>query len=45
MVGEQFYREHLDYEIDKYKREGLRDDYKRVFTYRDDELESFRNLR
>lgn len=29
MSGEKFYYEHLKYEIDKYLREGLREDYKR----------------
>ena len=46
LMGEWFYKEHLNYEIDRYKRVGLRDDYKRDFFYNDDELKSlFRNLR
>lgn len=28
-MGEEFYKEHLSYEINKYKNEGLREDYKR----------------
>ena len=28
MKGESFYNEHLEYELDKFFREGLRDDYK-----------------
>ncbi|MCK9263304.1 MAG: hypothetical protein RBR09_13445 [Desulfobulbaceae bacterium] len=27
MFGEEMYRGHLDYELEKYKNEGLRDDY------------------
>ena len=29
ITGEQFYQEHLNYEIKKYLNEGLREDYKR----------------
>lgn len=28
MIGEKYYREHLEYELDKFLNEGLRDDFK-----------------